>query len=127
MPGTPSEWAERLRVFRDRFAEHRGEITGVAVHWRASPRRSGRSAPLLFLNAPKLGYLISVWPIDAPLGTRATLIFEIGPHPALADEGDGVLYGEFDLNGALCLEVATNEVLWPTYNPRPPAFRAQRR
>ena len=132
MPGTPSEWAQRQREFHHRFAAQRSEIPGVPVHWRATPASSVVAAkriafPLLSEDDASFVRVVSIWPLDAPVDTPATLIFEIGPHPALADEGDGVLFGEFDLNGAVCLEVATNEVLWPTYNPRPPAFRPQRR
>jgi hypothetical protein len=136
MPETPSEWPRRQSEFRYRFENHRDEITGVPVHWRANAQSEVLNAkrllyPLLYpfftSSDPIDGPVVSIWPYEAPVGAPASLIFEIAPHPSLADEGNGMLYGEFTLNGALCLEIESHEVLWPVYNPRPPAFRAKRR
>lgn len=73
------------------------------------------------------GYpFVSLWSHDAPPASPALLIFEVAALPTAA-EGDGVLLGEFEPNGALCLLVDSDERVWPIYNPRPPAFNAQRR
>ncbi len=70
--------------------------------------------------------IVSLWPIEAGRGEAATLIFEVA---GLVDaaEGDGFLVGDLAMNGALCLELPTGQLIWPIYTPRPPAFNAERR
>jgi hypothetical protein len=83
----------------------------VQLCWRASRRRNLNPQPVA-----------SIWPLDAPLGVPAELIFEVD-HETLRMEGDGLIVGELALNGTLCLETADGKALWPVYNPRHPAMR----
>lgn len=135
-PPPPSTWAARQRQFRTRFAEGRDGLPVTDVFWRGvAPGRSTtktRLSPFLavvgLLRRGNLSErpLIALWVEDVEPGTPAMLIFEVAALPALAG-GHGVVVGELDLNGSLCLVLDDGTVVWPTYNPRQPAFNAPRR
>jgi hypothetical protein len=136
----PSEWGDYQRAFRDRFVEGDATAPSVAVHWRYHPPVDAPQLGVIGLmvaaasavwrvvraKTVNLESLVAVWRVDAPSGTPATLAFECEAAP-LEIEGDGQLIGEFALNGALCIQTSRGELIWPVYNPRPPALPGTRR
>ena len=81
------------------------------------------SNPTTVLNTTPL---LSLWPMGARSGDAAMLIIEISVTEDLG-EGTGTVVGEFELNGAMCVQTSPAEVVWPTYNPRQPIVNPPRR
>ena len=142
----PSEWAEAQRELRERYEADPAGLPRLRVHWRTVPPSAvplpGGIGPFALATTVvalvrlarrtlagknlSTSAFVAVWPEGAPEGAEAALIFEVASNPAAA-EGEGTLVGEPNLNGALCVETDDGPVLWPTFNPRPPAFNGQRR
>ena len=142
MPLSAADWGDRQGALRANFDAARDALQRTAVHWRATPasvvaRSTAGLAGVVVTLVQVISRLrrrgnlsahpfVSLWPHDAQPTSPATLIFEVASLPAAA-EGDGLVLGEFEPNGAFCLLIDPDERVWPTYNPRPPAFNAQRR
>lgn len=135
----PSEWGDYQREFRERFNAAE-DVPSVPIRWRYqealdTPSFGGAIGALIgaILLALRIGQrksansqpIVALWPVDAPVGTPAGLHFECESVPT-ETEGEGCLFGEFALNGALCLRTNSGELIWPVYNPRPPALFAPR-
>lgn len=124
-PLPPSTWAARQRDLRTRFTRGVGDLPRTDVFWRGiAVGGSRRYRPTLRGHARFP--LIALWVEDAEPGTPAMLIFEVTELPSLAG-GHGTVVGELDISGALGLVLDDGTVVWPTYNPRVPAFNAPRR
>jgi hypothetical protein len=139
---TQSDWPVREAQFRGAFAASPDSLPRTTVYWRwiapSGPPMSARGslaflaiaigavAGLLRRKSLNTSPLLALWPSDAGLGDAATLIIEIS---ALSDlgEGAGTVIGEFELNGAMCVEIAPGDFVWPTYNPRQPIVNPARR
>jgi hypothetical protein len=139
----PSAWPETQRAFRSAYEREPATLPRRSVWWRfIAPRAAPPLGPDVFVTggfslAWILGRLarrrmmnqspvLAVWPVDAEPGDPVAVIFEVTPQPAGA-EGDGVLVGEMAMNAALCVELPSGVVLWPTYNPRRPEWGEPRR
>ena len=117
----PSTWAARQQAFRAEFAADAAAPSTITVHWRVTePGGVGRMA------RNRVRPTVSLWPEDAEPGEQARLVFEVAEMPSLAG-GHCVVHGEAEINGALCLVLDDGSVVWPTYNPRVPAYRPEHR
>lgn len=132
----PSEWPETQRAFRETYRRGAEGLARQPVWWRLveasglPPLGGDRLVSGGFVLAWILGRLgtrrlmnqspvLAVWPADGGPDAPVAVIFEVTPLPA-RPEGDGVLVGELAQNAALCVELPSGVVLWPTYNPRRP-------
>lgn len=146
----PNDWLGAQARFRQAYRNHPADLPRTPVHWRLTPASvmDNRLPPWLphiaaiaVILARAWRYAIraavrrdrmnaqpqlAVWLPTDEAGGKARLIFECEPSPEPL-EGDGMLVGELDLNGACCLELEDGSVVWPTYNPRPATFLAPRR
>ncbi len=138
-PAPPSQWPIRQREFREAVERGAGGLPATPVHWRGVGAVVYRPSFLRGIDTVLWAALrlarrrqlnaqpfVALWPIDAPPGAAAVLIFDVAEMPA-EPEGDGVAVGELAMNGALCLVLADGTRVWPTYNPRVPAMYPERR
>jgi hypothetical protein len=139
---SPTEWPTRQATFRAAFQTSPGSLPRTPCRFRwiepsvpASPfgGSAGGLAALVIaviqlfrrksLNgSPQL----ALWHADAPEISTASLVVDIAVADDLGD-GVGVVIGEFEMNGAMCIETSPGTIVWPTYNPRPPLLNAPRR
>lgn len=136
----PDEWPDAQRAFE---LAYRTDPAGldrrpVLVRWReaATESRGGllrRFRPRTQANVvagPGEGWpagpQVAVWPLDAPAGTPADLVFAVRSLPSATGEAEGSLVGEHGLNAVCCIELGDGTVLWPAHNPGVPARRPRR-
>ncbi len=139
---TPSDWPVRESEFRRSFAASPDSLSRAEVYWRwiepSGPPMAARGslaflaiaisavAGLLRRKSLNTTPLLALWPMGARSGDAAMLIIEISVTEDLG-EGTGTVVGEFELNGAMCVQTSPAEVVWPTYNPRQPIVNPPRR
>jgi hypothetical protein len=132
---SPSDWSLAQREFHERYITDCAALPRCHVRWRRYDESAmagglgSRGAPLaaavmairaVFGKRNNEAPVVALWTWDAKPGATAILLFEFEPWPSTA-EGEADLVGEATPNGALCLELATGDVVWPTYNPRRPS------
>jgi len=123
---SPGSWPDRQRAFHQEYDRDPESLPRQRVVWQivAAPAAVELLSALNWrdIDPPVLG----VWREHAPLGEPAMLIFEVESLPA-EGQGSGVVVGEAAPNGALCIELPSGLVLWPTYNPRVPTLTSPKR
>lgn len=126
---SPNDWGDRQHDFHRAYVADSSGMSRQEVYWRLLPDEwpslggswivgvawtVGRIVRRKRFNTSPL---LAVWPRPSEMGSVAEIVFEVEPLPD-ASEGEGVLVGALTRNAALCVELPSGEVLWPTFNPR---------